>query len=75
MVPFGAGAELPIAQVSDMSLRLSFFAAGLGLTLVPASVAEANSEGASSRSPLARLFLGIALDRIGKCRTICDSYL
>jgi DNA-binding transcriptional LysR family regulator len=35
-----AGAEPPIVQVSDLALRLCFVASGLGLTLVPVSVAE-----------------------------------
>jgi DNA-binding transcriptional LysR family regulator len=35
-----AGAEQPIAEVSDMSLRLCFVGAGLGLTRVPTSIAE-----------------------------------
>jgi hypothetical protein len=34
----------------------------------------ANSGAASFPSPLARVFLGIVLDLIGKCQTICDSH-
>jgi LysR family transcriptional regulator, benzoate and cis,cis-muconate-responsive activator of ben and cat genes len=32
--------QQPVAQVNDMSLRLCFVAAGLGLTVVPSSVAQ-----------------------------------
>jgi DNA-binding transcriptional LysR family regulator len=40
MMVASAGGEQPIAQVNDMSLRLCFVGAGLGLTLVPASIAK-----------------------------------
>jgi DNA-binding transcriptional LysR family regulator len=38
-----AGAEQLVARVNDTQLRLGFVAAGLGLTLVPASVAGADA--------------------------------
>jgi LysR family transcriptional regulator, benzoate and cis,cis-muconate-responsive activator of ben and cat genes len=40
MAALGVDAEQPVAQVSDGLLRLCFVAAGLGLTVMPASVAE-----------------------------------
>jgi DNA-binding transcriptional LysR family regulator len=44
-----AGAEPPVARVSDTHLRLGFVAAGLGLTLVPASAAQLTRTGISYR--------------------------
>jgi LysR family transcriptional regulator, benzoate and cis,cis-muconate-responsive activator of ben and cat genes len=57
-----AGAEQPVARVSDTHLRLGFVAAGLGLTLVPASVAELTRAGISYRllQPPAHVELAIA---------------
>ena len=57
-----AGAEQPVARVSDTHLRLGFVAAGLGLTLVPGSVAELTWAGISYRplQPPAHVELAIA---------------
>jgi hypothetical protein len=48
-----AGAEQLVARVNDTQLRLGFVAAGLGLTLVPASVAELTRAPPSISAPSA----------------------
>jgi DNA-binding transcriptional LysR family regulator len=59
-----AGPGQQVAQVSDMSLRLCFVAAGLGLTLVPASAAELTLAGISYRPLQPPVHLELAIARL-----------
>jgi DNA-binding transcriptional LysR family regulator len=63
-----AGAEHPLAQVNDMQLRLCFVAAGLGLTLVPASAAELTRAGISYRPLQPPVQVELAIARLKKAR-------
>jgi LysR family transcriptional regulator, benzoate and cis,cis-muconate-responsive activator of ben and cat genes len=63
-----AGAEQPLAQVNDMQLRLCFVAAGLGLTLVPASAAELTRAGISYRPLQPPVHVELAIARLKKAR-------
>jgi DNA-binding transcriptional LysR family regulator len=62
------GAGQPLAQVSDMQLRLCFVAAGLGLTLVPASVAELMRAGISYRPLQPPVHVELAIARLKSAR-------
>jgi DNA-binding transcriptional LysR family regulator len=64
-----AGAEPPIARVSDTQLRLSFVAAGLGLALVPTSVAELKRPEISYRPLQPQAHLELAIARLKNART------
>jgi DNA-binding transcriptional LysR family regulator len=63
-----AGAEPPAARVSDTHLRLCFVAAGLGLTLVPASVAELTRAGISYRPLQPPVHVELAVARLKSAR-------
>jgi DNA-binding transcriptional LysR family regulator len=63
-----AGAEPPVARVSDMLLRLGFVAAGLGLTLVPASAAGLTPAGISYRPLQPPVHVELAIARLKGAR-------
>jgi DNA-binding transcriptional LysR family regulator len=63
-----AGAEPQVARVSDTHLRLCFVAAGLGLTLVPASVAELTRAGISYRPLQPPVHVELAVARLKSAR-------
>jgi LysR family transcriptional regulator, benzoate and cis,cis-muconate-responsive activator of ben and cat genes len=68
MVALRACAKPQVAQVSDMQLRLGFVAAGLGVTLVPASVAELTRAGISYRPLQPPVHVELAIARLKNAR-------
>jgi DNA-binding transcriptional LysR family regulator len=63
-----AGAEPPVARVSDTHLRLGFVAAGLGLTLVPTSAAQLTRTGISYRPLQPPVNVELAVARLKSAR-------
>jgi DNA-binding transcriptional LysR family regulator len=70
MVALRAGAKPQVvAEVSDTQLRLGFVAAGLGVTLVPALVAELTRAGISYRPLQPPVHVELAIARLKNART------
>jgi DNA-binding transcriptional LysR family regulator len=63
-----AGAEQLVARVSDTQLRLGFVAAGLGLTLVPASSAKLTLAGINYRPLQPPVHVELAIARLKGAR-------
>jgi LysR family transcriptional regulator, benzoate and cis,cis-muconate-responsive activator of ben and cat genes len=63
-----AGPGQQVAQVSDTQLRLCFVAAGLGLTLVPASAAELTLPGINYRPLQPPVHVELAIARLKNAR-------
>jgi DNA-binding transcriptional LysR family regulator len=68
MVALRAGAKPQVAQVSDTQLRLGFVAAGLGVTLVPASSAKLTRTEISYRTLQPPVHVELAIARLKNAR-------